>query len=62
LENTANAAKDAEAARDKLQSALDEANAEIERLKSELKQTGAVPPQSSIGTEPSESESAVVGQ
>jgi peptidoglycan DL-endopeptidase CwlO len=36
LENAANAAKDAEAERSKMQSALDQANAEIERLKSEL--------------------------
>jgi uncharacterized coiled-coil DUF342 family protein len=41
LENAANQAKDAEAGRAKIQSALDEANKEIERLKSEQQ---TVPP------------------
>jgi phosphoenolpyruvate-protein kinase (PTS system EI component) len=40
--NAANTAKDAEAERSKLKAALDQANAEIERLKSEQQQT--VPP------------------
>jgi hypothetical protein len=44
LENTANQAKDAEAERTQIQSALDEANKEIERLRSELEQQKATPP------------------
>jgi hypothetical protein len=36
LENAANTAKEAESERSKLQAALNQANAEIERLKSEL--------------------------
>jgi phage gp36-like protein len=44
LENVANEAKDAEADRTKIQSALDQANAEIDRLKSELEQQKTVPP------------------
>ena len=42
-ETAANIAKDAEAERSKLQVALDQANAEIERLKIELQQENAVP-------------------
>ena len=47
LETAANAAKDAEAERSKLQAALDQANAEVERLKSELEQEKATPPEQS---------------
>jgi hypothetical protein len=43
LENAANSAKEDEAERTKLQSELDEANAEIERLKTELEQNAAPP-------------------
>jgi len=43
--DAAKAAKDAEAERSKLQAALDQANAEIERLKTELQQEEALPPQ-----------------
>ena len=45
LENAANAAKDAEAERSKMQSALDQANTEIERLKSEIGQQKVSPPE-----------------
>src|SRR6185295_1909794 len=44
LENTVNAAKDAEAERTQIQSALDQANKEIERLQSELEQQKMTPP------------------
>ena len=40
----ANTAKEAETERSKLQAALDQANAEIERLKSELEQQKMTPP------------------
>jgi hypothetical protein len=43
--DAANAAKDAEAARSKLQAALDQAHAEIEPLKTELRHEEALPPQ-----------------
>lgn len=59
LEAAANAAKDAEAERSKLQAALDQANAEVERLKSELQQREAVPSQEGNSVEPSQSESGV---
>jgi hypothetical protein len=45
LENAANAAKDTETERSKMQSALDQANKEIERLKTELEQQKANPPE-----------------
>ena len=45
LENVANEAKDAETERTKTQSALDQANAEIDRLKSELEQQKVTPPE-----------------
>jgi signal transduction protein with GAF and PtsI domain len=41
----ANTAKDAEAERSKLQAALDQANAQIERLKSQLEQEKATSPE-----------------
>jgi chromosome segregation ATPase len=44
LENAANHTKDAEAERTQIQSALDQANKEIERLKTELDQQKAIPP------------------
>jgi predicted nucleic acid-binding Zn-ribbon protein len=44
LENAANHAKDAEVERTQIQSALDQANKEIERLKTELDQQKAIPP------------------
>lgn len=59
LEAAANAAKDAEAERSKLQAALDQANAEVERLKSELQQREAVPSQEGNSVSPSQSESGV---
>jgi hypothetical protein len=55
-----NIAKDAEAELSKLQAALDQANVEVERLKSELQQREAVPSQEGNSvSEPSQSESGV---
>jgi peptidoglycan hydrolase CwlO-like protein len=45
LENAAVKAKDAEAERTQIQSALDRANKEIERLKTELEQQKVTPPE-----------------
>ena len=55
LENTANAAKDAEAERTQIQSALDQANKEIERLQSELEQQKMTPP---VSVAPSQEEAS----
>ncbi len=52
LENAANAAKDAEAERSKMQSALDQANAEIERLKTELEKQKSTPPEQGESVSP----------
>jgi len=45
LENAANSSKEAETERSKLQAALDQADAEIGRLKTELEQQKANPPE-----------------
>ena len=59
-ETAANIAKDAEAERDKLQVALDQANSEVDRLKTELQQEKGVPPPNGDSTSDSpESESGL---
>lgn len=56
LETAANAAKDAEAERSKLQAALDQANAEIERLKGELEKQKSTPPEQGESVSPAPGE------
>ena len=52
----ANTAKDAEAERSKLQAALDQANAEIERLKGELEKQKSTPPEQGESVSPAPGE------
>ena len=56
LENATNEAKDAKAERGKVQGALDQANAEIERLKAELEQRKAIPPEQGDSVSPAPGE------
>jgi chromosome segregation ATPase len=56
LETAANAAKDTEAERSKLQAALDQANAEIERLKGELEKQKSTPPEQGESVSPAPGE------
>jgi chromosome segregation ATPase len=52
----ANTAKDAEAERSKLQASLDQANAEIERLKGELEKQKSTPPEQGESVSPAPGE------
>jgi chromosome segregation ATPase len=52
----ANTAKEAETERTKLQTALDQANAEIERLKSELEKPKSTPPEQGQSVSPTPGE------
>jgi hypothetical protein len=52
----ANTAKDAEVERSKLQAALDQANAEIERLKGELDKQKSTPPEQGESVSPAPGE------
>jgi signal transduction protein with GAF and PtsI domain len=61
-ETAADVAKDAEAERSKLQAALDQANAEIERLRTELQQEKAGPSQDGDSISESPEDESGVGR